>query len=55
MIFRLDVALSALEMYTHGDLNFNGITDLADTFILHGALQEAGQLGLDFSLLTVPE
>jgi hypothetical protein len=39
-----------------GDLNFDGITDLSDAFVLHEALSAAGS-GLDFSLLTaaVPE
>jgi hypothetical protein len=39
-----------------GDLNFDGITDLSDAFILHEALSAAGG-GLDFSALTaaVPE
>jgi hypothetical protein len=38
-----------------GDLNFDGITDLADAFILHAALVAATGAGLDFSLLPVPE
>jgi hypothetical protein len=41
-----------------GDLNFDGITNLADAFILHSALLGAGAGGLDFSRLgggTVPE
>jgi hypothetical protein len=39
-----------------GDLNFDGITDLSDAFLLHEALSAAGG-GLDFSVLTtaVPE
>jgi hypothetical protein len=39
-----------------GDLNFDGITDLSDAFVLHEALAAAGG-GLDFSALTaaVPE
>ncbi|WP_425395393.1 SGNH/GDSL hydrolase family protein [Aeoliella sp.] len=45
-----------LQMYTHGDLNFDGITNLADAFILHHALVATGSSGLDFRLLTaVPE
>jgi hypothetical protein len=38
-----------------GDLNFDGITDLSDAFILHGALIAATGAGFDFSLLPVPE
>jgi hypothetical protein len=47
------------EQYTHGDLNFDGITNLVDVFILQQALAAAGQSsGFPFHLLpgpTVPE
>ena len=36
--------IGVLEMYTHGDMNFDGITSLADAFILHKALVEAGSV-----------
>ena len=40
-----------------GDLNFDGITDLADVFVLHNALLAGSGTGFDFSLLPggVPE
>ena len=40
-----------------GDMNHDGITDLADAYILHTALLDNTGVGLDFSLLTgvVPE
>jgi hypothetical protein len=41
-----------------GDLNYDGIVDLRDAFILHNSLTSAGLGGLDFSLLegtAVPE
>lgn len=45
--------------WNKGDMNHDGITDLDDAFILHGALVSAGLGGLNFSLLdgstTVPE
>jgi hypothetical protein len=37
-----------------GDMNHDGITDLDDAFILHGALLSAGMGGLNFSLLDGP-
>ncbi|WP_425395395.1 DUF1559 domain-containing protein [Aeoliella sp.] len=42
----------------NGDLNYDGITNLADAFILHQGLLAAGSAGFDFSLLEgigVPE
>jgi hypothetical protein len=39
----------------NGDLNFDGITNMADAFKLHQALLPATGAGLDFSLLPVPE
>ncbi|MCA9185241.1 MAG: hypothetical protein KDA99_06460, partial [Planctomycetales bacterium] len=43
--------------YSHGDLDFNGLTDLDDAFLLSDAMQAAGLGTLNFSLLgtTVPE
>ena len=38
-----------------GDLNFDGITDLADAHLLNQALLVATGQGLDFGLLPVPE
>jgi hypothetical protein len=34
--------LTPLAQYTHGDLNFDGITNLRDMYILHEALLAAG-------------
>ena len=34
---------SVYEQYTHGDLNFDGITDLRDLYLLHEALLAGGQ------------
>lgn len=31
------------ERYTHGDMNFDGITDLKDAYILHNAFKTAGK------------
>ncbi len=45
----------SFEMYTHGDLNFDGTTSLADAYIMHQTLVDAGLSGLDFGLLSVPE
>jgi glucose/arabinose dehydrogenase len=46
-----------LDQYTHGDLNFDGITDLKDMFILHNALLSAGTEGaaLDEFKGNIPE
>ena len=39
-----------------GDLNFDGITDLSDAFLLHEALAAAGMSGaLNLNGLAVPE
>ncbi len=38
-----------------GDLNYDGIVNLTDAFILHEGLQAAGLDGLNFALLGVPE
>ena len=39
-----------------GDLNFDGITDLSDAYLLHEALAAAGMGGaLDLGALSVPE
>jgi hypothetical protein len=38
--------------YAHGDFNLNGITDLSDVFILHGALSSGGGGGFPFELLS---
>jgi hypothetical protein len=38
-----------------GDLNFDGITDIADAYLLHQGLLAATGAGLDFSLLPTPE
>ncbi|MBN1854671.1 MAG: hypothetical protein JW829_18205, partial [Pirellulales bacterium] len=51
-----NIAVGDLNTITMGDLNWNGITELGDAFILHEALLEAGMGGLDFRLLSgVPE
>ncbi|QDU88825.1 hypothetical protein Pla175_22090 [Pirellulimonas nuda] len=47
-----------LNSYAKGDLNFDGVTDLRDAFILHTGLQNAGLGGLNFAALgntAVPE
>ncbi|MCO6048164.1 LamG domain-containing protein [Aeoliella sp. ICT_H6.2] len=47
-----------IDTRSHGDLNYDGIVDLDDAFILHEALQATPIGGLDFSLLggtNVPE
>lgn len=46
----------AFAQYTHGDMNFDGITDLLDAYLLHKALLEAQGSGFPFAALTsVPE
>lgn len=53
-----NAAIADLDSYRAGDLNFNGIVDLDDAFILHEGLQLAGSAGLNFELLTggtIPE
>jgi glucose/arabinose dehydrogenase len=47
--------LTPLDQYTHGDLNFDGITDLRDMYILHEALLSAGGAGADAAGSNVPE
>ena len=51
-----NIRVGDLDSRAAGDLNFDGITDLSDAFLLHEALAAAGG-GLDFSALTaaVPE
>ena len=51
-----NIRVGDLDSRGAGDLNFDGITDLSDAFLLHEALAAAGG-GLDFSALTaaVPE
>ncbi|MCA9261983.1 MAG: hypothetical protein KDA61_22350 [Planctomycetales bacterium] len=50
-------ALTNLDRTLAGDLNLDGRTNLADAFLLHVALEQAKQGGLDWKLLTniVPE
>lgn len=46
----------AFAQYSHGDMNFDGITDLLDAYVLHKALLEAQGSGFPFAALTsVPE
>ena len=49
-----DVRVGDWTSRQHGDLNYDGITNLGDAFMLHQGLLQAGMPGLDFSLL-VPE
>lgn len=49
------VAVGDLDTYKMGDLNFSGTIDLDDAFLLHEGIQLQGGVGLDFSLLSVPE
>ena len=51
------ILVGDLNSYAQGDLNFDGVTDLDDAFIMHAALQTANLGGLNFSALgqAVPE
>lgn len=50
-----NIVVADLESYMSGDLDFDGEVNLDDAFLLHEGLQLAGSVGLDFSLLSVPE
>ena len=50
-----DVQVGDWNSRQNGDLNYDGIVDLADAFILHEGLLAAGAGGLDFGLLGTPE
>jgi hypothetical protein len=46
----------AFPQYTHGDLNLDGITDIADAYLLHNALISAQGTGFPFErLFAAPE
>ena len=48
--------MTPFTQYYHGDLNFDGVTNLADAYQLHLAMLASGAGGFDFRrLVTVPE
>ncbi len=47
--------MSSVDKYLHGDMNFNGITDLEDAYLMREALIAAGASVGTFDALQIPE
>jgi hypothetical protein len=49
-------SMNSVSKYHHGDINLNGVTDLSDAFLMHGALKSNGiSIALGQLITGVPE